>query len=77
MSHIQLNYASLLFWSTFEEIHWKFLFLVKKVTILERSSEILRKFVCPNKFEKEQIQSKIRICYKQPFWFKAVKRDKY
>ena len=77
MSHIQLNYAFLLFWSVFGEIHWKIIFLVKNVTISERSSEILRKFVFLNKFEKDQIQKKIWICYKQLFLFKTLKWDKY
>ena len=35
--------------------YWKLLSLVKKVTISEQSSEILRKFIFLNKFEKEQI----------------------
>ena len=52
MSHIDLNYAFVLFLSIFGEIHRKILFLVKKVTISERSSELLRKFVFLNKFEK-------------------------
>ena len=73
MSHIQLNYVFLLFWSIFGKFHWK---LVKK-NISERSSEIIGKFVFLNKFEKEQIQRKIRICCKQPFLFKAIKLDKY
>ena len=29
MRHIQLNYASLLFWSIFVEIHWNFSFSQK------------------------------------------------
>ena len=76
MSHIQLNYAFLLFWTILGEIHWKHLFLDQK-NYSERSSEIIRKIFFFNKFEKEQIQSKIRICCKQPFLFKAVKLDKY
>ena len=32
VSHIQLNYSFMLFWSILGEIHWKSLFLVKKVT---------------------------------------------
>ena len=56
MSHIQLNYALLLFWSVFGEIHWKLLFLVKKLTLSESISEILGKFVFLNKLEKGQIQ---------------------
>ena len=77
MSYIQLNYAFLLFWSIFELILWKLLFLVQKVTILEWSSEILGKIVFLNKFEKGQIQRKIWIFCKQTFLYKAVKRDKY
>ena len=77
MSHILLNYAFLLFWSIFGEIHWKLLFLFKKLTILERSSEILRKITFLNKFEKEKIKQKIWISCKQPFLFKPVKGDKY
>ncbi len=77
MSHIQLNYAFLLFWSILGEIYWKLLFLVKKMTISERSSEKIRKFVFLNMFEKEKIQKKIWICCKQPFLFKAIKWDKY
>ena len=44
MSHTLLNYAFLLFWSKFWEIHGALFFLVKKVTISETSTEILRKF---------------------------------
>ena len=62
VSHIQLNSAFVLFWRIFGEIHWKLLFLVKKVTISERSSEILRKFVFLKKFENGQIFRKIWIC---------------
>ena len=57
MSHIQLNYAFVLFWSILGEIHWKPFFLAKKITITE-SSEILRKFIFLNKFEKGQIWKK-------------------
>ena len=77
MSHTQLNYALLLFWNIFGEFQGKLLFLVKNVTISERSTEILRKFVFLSKFEKGQIQRKIWICCKQPFWFKAVKYEIY
>ena len=52
VSHIELNYAFLLFWSIFGEIHRELLFLVKKVSISERSTEIIRKFVFLNMFEK-------------------------
>ena len=77
MSLIQLNYAFLLFWSIFGETHWKLLFVVKKVTISERSSEIIRTFDFLNKFDKGQIPRQIWICCKQPFLFKEEKRGKY
>ncbi len=51
--------------------------LVKKVTISERGSELLRKITFLNKFEKEKIQSKIWIWCSQLFLFKAVKWDNY
>ena len=54
----------------------KFSFYSKK-WLSQRSTEILRKFVFLDKFEKEQIQRKIRICCKQPFLSKAVKLEKY
>ena len=55
----------------------KFSLFSQKMTISERRSEILRKFVFHNKFEKGQIQRQIWICCKQPFIFKSVKREKY
>ena len=77
MSHLQQNYAFLLFWSIFGEIHWKPLFLVKQLALSVRNSEILWKFVFLNKLEKGQIQRKIWICCKQLFYYKPVKGDKY
>ena len=38
MSHVQTNYACLLFWSLLGEIHREILFTVKKLTISERST---------------------------------------
>ena len=67
MCHRLLNYVFLLFWSIFREIQWKILFLVKKMAISERISDILRTFLFLNKIEKEQILRKIRICFKHPF----------
>ena len=67
MSHIQKNYAFLLFWSILGEIHRELLFLVQKVTISEKSTEILRKFVSLNKFEKGQIQRNFWICLNECF----------
>ena len=51
MSHIELNYAFLLFLSILGEIHWN-LFFVKNMTMSERSTEILKNFVFLNKVEK-------------------------
>ena len=45
MSHILLNYAFLLFWNIFVEIHRELFFLDIKVAISETSTEILRNFV--------------------------------
>ena len=59
---MHLNYTFLLFWSILGEIHRELLFLVKKVTISETSTEILRKVVFLNNFEKVQILRKIWIC---------------
>ncbi len=58
VSHIQLNNVFLLFLSIFEEIHRELLFLVQKLTISEKSTEILRMFIFLNKFEKAQILRK-------------------
>ena len=52
VSHILLNYGFLLFWSNLGEIHRELFFLDTKVTISERSTEKLRKFVFLTKFER-------------------------
>ena len=67
MCHRLLNYVFLLFWSIFREIQWKILFLVQKMAISERISDILRTFLFLNKIGKVQILRKIRICFKHPF----------
>ena len=54
MSHIPLNCAFLSFFGILGEIHLKLLFLLKEVTISEKTSEILRKITFLNKFEKEE-----------------------
>ena len=68
VSHIELNYVFLLFWSIFVEIHQKIIFLDKNLTISERSNEILRMFVLLNMLEKRQILRKIWICLNNCFW---------
>ena len=59
---LELYYAFLLFRSIVGEIHRESLFLLKKVTISEKSTEILRKFVSLYKFEMGKILRKILIC---------------
>ena len=76
VGHIQLNYAFLLFWIILGEIHLKLLFLVKKVTISDRSTEKLRRFVFLVKFEKGKSWGKFGFL-KQLFLIKPVKGDKY
>ena len=68
VSHIQLNYAFLLFWRIFGEIHRELLFFVQKEAISERSTEKIRKFVFLNMFEMGQILRKIWICLNNCFW---------
>ena len=48
----------------------KTFFLLKKMDLSERSSEIVEKFVYLNKFEKGQIQRKIWISCEQPYFTK-------
>ena len=74
---IQLNYAFLLFWSIFGEIHRELIFSVQKKTISEKSTEILRKFVFHNKFETGHIMRKIWICLNNFFFIKPIKWWKY
>ena len=73
MNHIQLNYASLLFWSIFVGSHSELFFLDIILTITEMSTEILRKFVFLTMFEKRQILRKIRICLNNCFWSNQLK----
>ena len=68
VSHIVLNYAFLLFWRIFGEIHSELLFLDIKVNISQMSTEILRKFVFLTIFEKGLILRKIWNCLSNFFW---------
>ena len=74
ISHIQLNYAFLLFWSIFGEIHWKLLFLVQK-NISQKEAQKYSKNVFFSTNLK--ILRTIWICGKQLFLFKPVKWDQY
>ena len=73
-NHILLNYAFLLFWSIFGEIHRKLFFLDIKVTISETSTEILRKYVFLTMFEKEKNPEENLDLFKQFFLDKISKR---
>ena len=63
MSHILLKQSFLLFWSIFGEIHRELFFLDIKVTIAEKSTEILRKFVFLTILERGQILRKIETTF--------------
>ena len=76
LSHIQLNFAFLLFWSIFWEIHRELLFLVKKVTISEKSTEIIRNFFFLTCLKIENPDENLDL-FKQIFLIKPVKGDKY
>ena len=69
VSHIQLYFDFLLFWSIFGEIHRELLFFVQKLN----STDILRKFVILNMFEKGQNLRKIWICLNKCFWSNKYK----
>ena len=66
------NSAFLLFCNIFGLIHWKLLFLVKKMNISQKSTEILRIFFF-NKFEKGQTKRKVWICLNNSFWTNQYK----
>ena len=66
ISHIQLNYVFLLFWSILGEIQREILFLVKK-NISERRIDILTKFIFLNMFENGHILTKIWMCLNKSF----------
>ena len=69
----KLNYAFLLFWSIFGEIHRELLFLVKKVTISEMRTNT-QKFVFLNIFQMGKVLRKIWICFKQNIYDFTSKR---
>ena len=76
MSHIELNYSILLFWSIFGEIYWKCLFFYQKL-LTKKEAQNFQKLWFAQQFKKEQIQLKIWILYKQLILVKPVKMDKY
>ena len=76
MSHILLNYAFLLFLSIFGEIHREPLFLVKKKTFSEKSTEILRIFFFYRVWKGANPEENLDL-FKQMFLIKPVKGDKY
>ena len=64
-------------WTIFGEIHRELFFLVNKVTFSETTTDILRKFVFLTMFEKWQNLKKNLDLFKQLFFIKPVKGDKY
>ena len=76
MSHIQLNYAFMLFWSIFGLIHWKVLFFVKKNDYIRKEHKNNQNVCFSYKFEKGKILRKFDL-FKQLFWINPVKGDKY
>ena len=67
MSHIQLNYAFLLFWSIFGKIHREFLFYVLNYLSQKRAlkySEMLFFLTCLKRVNPDVIW----ICLKNSFW---------
>ena len=84
MSYILLNYAFLLLWNIFGEIHSELFFLDKKVIISldmkliisETSTEILRKFVFLTIFERGKPEENLEL-FKLLFLIKPVIEDKY
>ena len=76
MSHIQLNYAALLFWSIFGKIHGNILFIVKKFIISERSIELLRKCFSKQVWKVANPEENLD-WFKQQFFIRQVKGDKY
>ena len=74
MSHIEINYVFLLFWSILGEIHRKNLFLVKKVTFSERRIEKLRNLFNLIFLIKVNPEENLDL-FKQLFLIKPVKGD--
>ena len=75
VSHILLNYAFLLFWSIFGEIHRELFFLELKVTIAETSTEIFKKFVFLPCLRGANPEENLDL-FKQMFLITAVKWEK-
>ena len=73
---LELYYAFLLVRSIFGEVHTEPLFLVKKVTTSEKSTEILRKFVSLYKFEMGKNHEENFDLFKQFFLIKPGKWGK-
>ena len=76
MSHILLNYAFLLFWGIFVEIHREVFFFDIKLNISETSTEILRNmFILPS-LKGVNTEENLDL-FKQLFLDKPMKGDKY
>ena len=76
MRHILINYAFLLLWSIFGKIHSELLFLDIKVTMSQMSTEILRNVFSYHILKVANPEENLDL-FKQLFWIKPVKGDKY
>ena len=75
MSQIQLNYAFLLFWCILEEIHRELLFLVQRVTISEKNTEIIRIFFFKQVWKGANLEENLDL-FNRLFFIKPVKWGK-
>ena len=76
MSHIQLNYACLLFWFNFGESNWKILFLVKKLLSLKGALKYSENLFFLTIWKGANPVENLDL-FKQMFLIKRVKGDKY
>ena len=74
VSHIQLNYAFLLFWSIFVEIHRELLFLVKKVTSQKEAQNYLESWFFSISLKWGKSRGKFRFVVNNPFCSKQKNR---
>ena len=68
LTHILINCAFLLFWNNFVEIHRELFFFYIKVTISEKSTEIVRKFVFLTMFERANPEENLDLFKQLFFW---------
>ena len=73
VSHIQINYTFLFFWRNFGKNSPRTSLFSQKMTISEGSSEILRKCVFLNMFEKGESCVKLRFIYTNLFYKTSIR----